>query len=244
MKKILLSFLLIINFTFSYGEGINFSDLFSKEQIFIKKIPEKKTIPPVVTLNESECLFMYNALKLKDKLSYRIFKMALKGYSKIEDKKTDYLIIVDYSKPSNEKRFFILNMKKLNLEEYTYVAHGKNSGADMAISFSNKMNSYQSSLGFYLTGKPYNGRYGYSLKLYGLEDGYNSNAFERGVVIHGSTGSEPEYIKKFGFLGRTEGCPAVPQSLNKKIIDRIKNRSVLFIYGNDTKYLRNSKYLK
>ena len=135
-------------------------------------------------------------------------------------------------------------MENFTLEDYTYVAHGKNSGADTAVSFSNKMNSYKSSVGFYLTGKPYNGRYGYSLKLFGLEDGYNSNAFKRGVVIHGASASEPEYINKFGFLGRTEGCPAVPKSLNKKIIEKIKNGSVLFIYGNDTKYLRDSKYIK
>ena len=240
MKKILLTFFSILTFTLSYGDEISFQNIINPEKVFINTIPQNKG----TYVDESQYLFLYNNFNLKDKLSYRIFKMALKGYSKISERKTKYLVIADYSKPSYEKRFFVLNMENFTLEDYTYVAHGKNSGADTAVSFSNKMNSYKSSVGFYLTGKPYNGRYGYSLKLFGLEDGYNSNAFKRGVVIHGASASEPEYIKKFGFLGRTEGCPAVPKSLNKKIIEKIKNGSVLFIYGNDTKYLRDSKYIK
>ncbi|MCF2626392.1 murein L,D-transpeptidase catalytic domain family protein [Fusobacterium perfoetens] len=240
MKKILLTFFSILTFTLSYGDEISFQNIINPEKVFINTIPQNKG----TYVDESQYLFLYNNFNLKDKLSYRIFKMALKGYSKIPERKTKYLVIADYSKPSYEKRFFVLNMENFTLEDYTYVAHGKNSGADTAVSFSNKMNSYKSSVGFYLTGKPYNGRYGYSLKLFGLEDGYNSNAFKRGVVIHGASASEPEYINKFGFLGRTEGCPAVPKSLNKKIIEKIKNGSVLFIYGNDTKYLRDSKYIK
>ncbi|WP_300357982.1 murein L,D-transpeptidase catalytic domain family protein [Fusobacterium sp.] len=240
MKKTFLFFLLISVLNNVYGEDLQIQNNFNSENLFINSIPKSVGTSP----NESKYFFLYNTFDLKDKLDYRIFKMALNGYYKIPDKKTDYLIIADYSKLSSEKRFFILNMETLKLEEYTYVAHGKNSGADLAVSFSNKLNSYKSSIGFYLTGKPYNGRYGYSLKLYGLEDGYNSNAFKRGVVIHGASASEPSYIEKFGFLGRTEGCPAVPKSMSKKIIDKIKNGSVLFIYGNDTKYLRDSKLIK
>ncbi len=240
MKKILLSFLLISVLNNVYGENLQIQNNFNNENLFLNSIPKNIGI----NSNESKYFFLYNSFDLKEKLDYRIFKMALNGYYKIQNKKTNYLIITDYSKISSEKRFFILNMETLKLEDYTYVAHGKNSGADLAVSFSNKLNSYKSSVGFYLTGKPYNGRYGYSLKLYGLEEGYNSNAFKRGVVIHGASASEPNYINKFGFLGRTEGCPAVPKSINKKIIDKIKNGSVLFIYGNDTKYLRDSKFIK
>ena len=184
MKKILLTFFSILTFTLSYGDEISFQNIINPEKVFINTTPQNKG----TYVDESQYLFLYNNFNLKDKLSYRIFKMALKGYSKISERKTKYLVIADYSKPSYE-RLFVLNMENFTLEDYTYVAHGKNSGADTAVSFSNKMNSYKSSVGFYLTGKPYNGRYGYSLKLFGLEDGYNSNAFKRGVVIHGASAS-------------------------------------------------------
>lgn len=240
MKKIILPILFIFFFNIGYGEEFQFESTTGVEKIFMDNIPQNRGN----AIDESQYMFLYNSFGLGDKLNYRIFKMALKGYSKIQDRKKDYLIIIDYSKPSSDRRFFVLNMNNFTLEDYTYVAHGKNSGADTAVSFSNKMNSYKSSIGFYLTGKTYSGRYGYSLRLFGLEDGYNSNAFKRGVVIHGAEASEPDYIRKFGFLGRTEGCPAVPKSLNKKIIEKIREGSVVFIFGNDNKYLRDSKFIK
>lgn len=230
MKKIFMLFILITIYTTSY----------SNEIILENIIPQNQE----TVIEESQYMFLYNNFQLADKINYKIFKMAVKGYSKIKNKKNNYLTIIDYSKPSNEKRFAVLNMNTLKLEDYTYVAHGKNTGAETAVSFSNKLNSYKSSLGFYLTGKTYNGRYGYSLKLYGLEERFNSNAYTRGVVIHGAEASEPEYLKKFGFLGRTEGCPAVPKSLNKNIIEKIRNGSVVFVYGNDEKYLKESALIK
>ncbi len=240
MKKIMFLIFLIISYAQSYGEGIITSQNLSPEKIFMENIgPNSGSM-----IDESRYMFLYDSFQLSGKIEYRVFKMAVKGYYKIQNKKNHYLVIADYSKPSNEKRFIVLNMNTLKSEEYTYVAHGKNTGAETAVSFSNKVNSYKSSLGFYLTGKTYNGRYGYSLRLYGLEERYNSNAFTRGVVIHGAESSEETYLKKYGFLGRTEGCPAVPKSLNRQIINKIKNGSVLFIYGNDEKYLRESEYIK
>lgn len=240
MRKILASVFLMVLSILCYSSNLQ-TENFSAEKIFMENIPLEKQ---ETTISESRYLFLYNNFQLSDKISYRVFKLAFKGYSKIENKKGNYLVIIDYSKPSNEKRFAVLNMGTLKLEDYTYVAHGKNTGTDMAISFSNKVNSYKSSLGFYLTGKTYNGRYGYSLKLYGLEEGFNSNAYTRGVVIHGADASEPEYLKKYGFLGRTEGCPAVPKTLNKGIVEKLRNGSVVFVYGNDENYLRESKLIK
>ena len=240
MKKILIIIFSILAFNIIYGDEFLFNEGLNSEKIFIDKISKGARN----FIDESQYMFLYNNFGLENKLDYQVFKMALRGYSKIKERKKKYLVVVDYSKKSNEKRFFVLNMNNFTLEDYTYVAHGKNSGADTAVSFSNKMNSYKSSLGFYLTGKTYMGRYGYSLKLYGLEEGYNSNAFKRGVVIHGASASEYEYAKKYGFLGRTEGCPALPKSLNKKIIDKIRNGSVLFIYGKDNKYLRDSELIR
>lgn len=239
IKKIRILTSLIIFSGICYGNELSFENI-TPEKLFIENIVSQEKSSAV---DESQYMFLYNNFGLSDKISYRVFKMAMKGYSKI-DKKKNYLTIIDYSKPSSEKRFVILNMNTLKLEDYTYVAHGKNSGAEMAVSFSNKLNSYKSSLGFYLTGKTYNGRYGYSLKLYGLEERFNSNAYTRGVVIHGAAASEPEHLKNYGFLGRTEGCPAVPKSLNKAIIEKIQQGSVVFVYGNDEKYLKESEMIK
>lgn len=232
MKKTLLLVVLSLTTKFMYANTTPMRDKItvSKAQIF--------------KINENEILNSYKKLNFSEKLNYKIFKMAIKGYLKIKDKKTPYFIIIDYTKPSYEKRFFLLNMESLTIENNTYVAHGKNSGIDMAITFSNKMDSYKSSLGFYLTGETYNGKFGYSLKLHGLEQHYNSNAYKRGVIIHGADTSEEKYLKNYGFLGRTEGCPALPTSINKEILNKIKNGSVLFIFADDDKYLRDSKYIK
>lgn len=191
-----------------------------------------------------ETNFLYEKYTLSDKLDYRIFKYAINGYEKIDNKNNKYLIIIDYSKSSDKKRFFLLNTETKELDTYTYVSHGKNSGVDMAITFSNKLNSYKSSLGFYLTGKSYYGKYGYSIKLYGLEDKFNSNAEVRHVVIHGFKEAEESYVKRNGFLGRTEGCPAIPKSLTEVVIKKIEKDSVVFIFANDKKYLEDSYYLK
>lgn len=234
MKKLLLFLILVFLSSFVYGEN-NGSQNSTAKNIEIQR---------GILMEDTELKTLYNEFGLQDKLNYKIFKMALNGYSKIQNKKKPYLVIVDYTKPSYEKRFLLLNMENKTLEYYTYVAHGKNSGIDKAISFSNKVNSYKSSLGFYLTGITYNGKFGLSLKLHGLEDHYNSNAYERGVIIHGSDNSEEKYIENYGFLGRTEGCPALPTSLHKEIVTKIKEGSVLFIFANDSKYIRDSKYIK
>lgn len=244
LKKIKILAVSLVFSTLSYGNELEIENI-NPEKIFIENFMEN-IIPQDrgTAVDESQYMFLYDNFRLSDKINYRIFKMAMKGYAKIDQKKNYYLTIIDYSKPSSEKRFVVLNMSTLEPEDYTYVAHGKNSGAEMAVSFSNKLNSYKSSLGFYLTGKTYNGRYGYSLKLYGLEERFNSNAYTRGVVIHGAAASEPEHLKNYGFLGRTEGCPAIPKSLNKGIIEKLQNGSVVFIYGNDEKYLRESQFIK
>ena len=104
-------------------------------------------------------------------------------------------------------------------------------------------NSYQSSLGFFVTLGEYNGAYGYSLRLKGLEENINANAEDRAIVIHGGDIVEDEYIKKFGFAGRSLGCPVLPNSLTREIIDFIKHGRVLFIYGNDEEYIDESTYL-
>lgn len=187
---------------------------------------------------------LYNRFKLEGKISYSVFKNAINGSSKIKDKNSRYLTIIDFTKPSTEPRFLVLDFKNLKLLYYTYATHGKNSGKIIPTVFSNAPNSYQSSLGFYLTDKkPYTGRYGYSLRLIGLENRFNSNAYSRAIVIHGAEYASKKYIDELGFLGRTYGCPAIPVELSKEVIDLISNKTVIYIAGNDEKYLKMSRYI-
>ena len=186
---------------------------------------------------------VYDSLSIKDKINYSIFQKAYLGYVQISNKNPGVLIIIDYSKPSNEERFYVLDLNKKKLVYSTRVAHSKNSGLEIPLEFSDDPNSQQSSLGFFVTLGEYNGAYGYSLRLKGLEENVNANAEDRAIVIHGGDIVEDEYIKKFGFAGRSLGCPVLPHSLTREIIDFIKHGRVLFIYGNDEEYVDNSAYL-
>ena len=186
---------------------------------------------------------VYDSLDIKDKIDYSIFQKAYLGYVQILNKNPGVLIIIDYSKPSNEERFYVLDLNKKKLVYSTRVAHSKNSGLEIPLQFSDDPNSYQSSLGFFVTLGEYNGAYGYSLRLKGLEENVNANAEDRAIVIHGGDIVEDEYIKKFGFAGRSLGCPVLPYSLTRQIIDFIKHGRVLFIYGNDEQYIDDSLYL-
>lgn len=174
------------------------------------------------------------------------FTNGMKGYTRLlEEKevKKEILTIVDFSLPSTEKRMWILDMTANKVLYNTYVSHGQNTGGDMATEFSNIVNSFQSSLGFYMTAETYYGRNGLSLRLDGMEEGFNSRARERYIVVHGADYSNPEFIAKNGRLGRSQGCPAVPTALSKQIIETIKEESVLFVSSPDEEYQQKSTYL-
>ncbi len=186
---------------------------------------------------------LWTDCNLQDKLSFEVFNMAVSGSLKIDNlKKKNLLTIIDFSKPSSVKRFFVIDTEKRKLLYHTYVAHGKNSGEYRPVRFSNLSGSLQSSLGFFLTGETYMGENGYSMKLEGLEQGINHNARERDIVIHGADYVSEEYIAKYGRLGRSWGCPALPLILSKEIIDVISNGSCLFVYAEDSFYLKNSNF--
>lgn len=191
---------------------------------------------------DSQIKSLYEQLHLKNKLDYSTFSQAIKGYNKIPNKKEGKITIVDFAKPSNEERFFVIDLENKKINYSTYVAHGKNTGTISAIKFSNVTNSFQSSLGFFLTANPYEGNNGYSLRLKGLEPGINSNAFRRNIVIHGADYATKEFIEKYGFLGRSLGCPAIPTEISKEVIDYIKEGTVLYIHGDDSEYFEKSVY--
>jgi hypothetical protein len=177
---------------------------------------------------------------LNNVLPFDVFSLAIRGSDKINAfKKKNLITIIDFSKPSTEKRFFVIDIVKKRLLFQTFVAHGKNSGGNSATTFSNKSESLKSSLGFYLTAETYTGKHGYSLKLDGLEKGINDNARVREIVIHGADYVSQEFIKKYGRLGRSWGCPALPVEISKEIIDVVSNGSCIFIYGVDSFYKKN-----
>jgi len=151
------------------------------------------------------------------------------------------LSIIDFSLPSNQKRLFILDTYNGKLLFNTLVAHGRNSGKLVATRFSNRRNSLMSSLGFYLTGAPFIGQHGYSLRLEGMEKGWNDHIFSRAIIMHPADYVSEDHIRQWGFLGRSEGCPAIPEELDRPIIDVIRDGSTIFVYSPDKKYLHQSR---
>lgn len=182
-------------------------------------------------------------MKLNDLIDYSVFEKVITGYKKVAPEKKEIITLIDFTKPSSEKRFFVIDLKEKKLLFASHVSHGKNSGENFATSFSNQNGSHKSSLGFYITEGTYQGKNGYSLILDGLEKGINDQAKERSIVIHGAAYSEPSAITSSGRLGRSFGCPALPRSVNKQVIDIIKGGSLLFIYADDKNYLTHSRLL-
>jgi hypothetical protein len=151
------------------------------------------------------------------------------------------LSIIDLSLPSSRKRLFVIDLNACTLIFNTYVSHGRNSGKEMATQFSNEPRSCESSLGFYVTGETYIGHHGYSLKLNGKEEGINDNACSRGIVIHSASYVNERIAKNQGYIGTSEGCPAIPKRLHRNIIEKIKNGTCLFLYSPDKFYELHSK---
>jgi hypothetical protein len=174
-------------------------------------------------------------------LSPEAFNYAYRGYEYLLDKNlvndSAYLTICDFTQSSKQKRLYLIDMLDNKILLNTYVAHGHNSGGEYATRFSNRLRSKQSSLGFYVTQNTYVGEHGLSLRMEGLEPGFNDKAYRRAIVLHGAS------CIGNGSTGRSYGCPAVPKNESKQIINTIKNGTCLFIYHPDKKYLQGSKIL-
>jgi len=192
---------------------------------------------------------VYAAVKLAETgLERNVFDLAIRGLKKLDSngklQNPDIVTIADYSQSSNKKRLYVIDLKNRKLLFNTYVAHGRNTGEEYAKSFSNVEGSLKSSLGFYVTEHPIMGSHtGFSLLIDGVEKGFNDNAIKRAIIIHGADYASENYIKKNGRLGRSWGCPALPTSLNKLIIERIKGGTCLFVYNPDKKYICKSTLL-
>jgi hypothetical protein len=197
---------------------------------------------------EVEAAALYNELSLQEKgLSEDAFEYAYKGYRNLLDrqlvKNPGYLTICDFSQSSNNKRFYLIDLNNNELLINTYVAHGRNSGGEFATKFSNKPSSLQSSLGFYITENTYFGEHGLSLKINGMEPGFNNNALKRAVVVHGADYIGENWLNSSDYMGRSYGCPAIPAKDRDQVINTIKNGTCLFIYHPSATYLKGSKIL-
>lgn len=216
---------------------------FSNAQNHLSK--EKQLALKKAELNIKE---LYNELNAAQyNLSFEAFRYAYIGYQSLKKQQRlngkELFSIIDFTKDCNSKRFYTIDLEKMKIVYNTYVAHGKKSGDRLATSFSDVAESNKSSIGFYITGSTYNGGNGYSLALHGDEKGYNSNLAKRSVVIHTADYANENYMARNGRLGRSLGCPVLPENIYKQIIDAIKDKTMIFAYYNDAKYLKTSKYL-
>jgi hypothetical protein len=175
-----------------------------------------------------------------------VFRKAVTGFINLKlankvSQTSGIITVVDFNKPSREKRMWIVDLLTKHLLINTWVAHGQGSGNDMANNFSNIDDSHKSSLGFFIADDVYFGKHGRSLRLDGMDEGFNDAARAREIVVHAAGYVGESTIAQLGRLGRSWGCPAVSPQVSNQVIDAIKGKTVFFINGNDNNY--TSKYL-
>ncbi len=156
---------------------------------------------------------------------------------------SERLAVIDYSLPSTKRRLWIFDLRKRTLVLRDLVAHGQKSGENFATQFSNQLGSYQSSLGLFRTQESYEGTHGYSLRMDGLEPGFNDRARDRDLVIHAADYVSPLWSKREGRLGRSLGCPAVRPQVARQVVDKLKDGQFMFVWYPDQHWLKSSTYL-
>ena len=178
------------------------------------------------------------------------FKAAVNAYDHAKEKgevRNHKMVLMDMSRPSTESRMWVIDMDSKKLLAQHRVAHGSGSGdprnARMATTFSNRNGSHQTSLGTYITAGTYNGKHGLSLKLDGQEGGFNSNARSRYIVMHSASYASDSFVRQHGYLGRSQGCPAMDPAVAHDVINMVKGGSAMLIFGNDANYQRHSEYI-
>jgi hypothetical protein len=206
-------------------------------------------VKPLKEVKENLNKSLYEQLGLEQLgLNERVFEKAIAGFSELCGKKIlekdTILSIADLSQSSTSKRLYVIDLANRRVLFNTYVAHGRNSGLEYATSFGNRPHSLKSSLGFYLTGTPYQGAHGLSLRLRGCERGINDRAEERGIVMHGAPYVSESFIRSNGRLGRSQGCPAVPDELCPSIVNCISGGSCLFLFYPDSSYFKKSELFR
>lgn len=182
-----------------------------------------------------------------NKLDKTVFEKAMYGYLNLQNEgklnNKNLLTIADMSKSSTQHRLWVIDLQQKKVLVNDYVAHGQGSGDEFATQFSNRNQSHQTSLGFYVTDATYSGKHGLSLHLRGMDEGYNNSAYERSVVVHGANYVSDAFVAGQGKLGRSWGCPAVSTELAPRLINMIKDGSCLFIYYPQQQYLQSAYWL-
>lgn len=212
-----------------------------------EKISTVKTIKKAET-SSSEELYKSIPFEVGHELNFEVFSKALTGFENLKksgllNDNSHLLTVCDFSMSSNTKRLWVIDLNDKKVLFNSLVAHGKNTGEEFATNFSNTDSSLQSSMGFYITDATYNGGNGYSLKLLGMDKGFNDAAYRRAIVMHGADYVSEDFAAAHKRIGRSWGCPAVPRDLTQPIINTIKGRNVLFIYYPDQNYLSKSEWL-
>jgi len=241
--RLVLSVIAILTLSWAPANPVNEID----SKTATNEIANKHSNLSPLSLLENQASTIYDAIHLENAgLSFEVFEKAYIGFLNLQtshkvSEQSSILSIADFNQSSKNKRLWIIDLKNESLLLNTWVSHGRGSGGDIATQFSNTNNSHQSSLGFYVTGEVYSGKHGRSLRLDGMDNGFNSNARSRAIVLHGASYVSPQAIKNLNRLGLSHGCPAVPLELSNKIIDLVKNKTVLYIHANSKGY--HSVYL-
>ncbi|MCX7116605.1 MAG: murein L,D-transpeptidase catalytic domain family protein [Legionellales bacterium] len=244
MRNIVLSIIGVSIACFSHADPLPHATLNPIEDI-VSEISSKYECPIALTQPVSEVEAMLH--REASGLNVAVINKALTSLqcaNKYQIVHNHILTIIDYSRPSSEKRLWIFDLKNMTLLFHTYVSHGIKTGVVLSDYFSNRNNSKASSLGVYTTDDAYFGRHGLSLKLDGLESGFNDNASHRAVVMHGGWYVEERFIKRYGRAGRSWGCPAVPDELIEPIIHTIKDKSLFVVYYPNEQWLSKSRFLR
>lgn len=218
------------------AEAFSFTDFFHKTFSFSGSN----------SADQDKAVIEKHILSQTEGLDPNVLHLALRAYGKLYQQGYDaqqILTIVDYSKPSTEPRLWVVDLKNLRVKFHEFVAHAKNSGNNVPTQFSDNPQSLQSSIGVYLTSNTYYGEHGYSLKLNGLEAGFNDKARARSIVMHAASYVSEAFARLHGRLGRSWGCFAVNPTVSNNIISNIKDGTVLFAYYPDEKWLSRSRYL-
>jgi hypothetical protein len=247
---LLLAFTVFTGFQFSEQQPITLKNETSVEEVLEPKVDgnDAKTTP----LTAADKFELYT-IALHDQLSdttlnMKALELGLKGFYTLRQKgklqDSTIITIIDFAQSGNNQRMYIIDLKQQKIIHKSLVAHGVNSGSEYPRKFSDIENSLQSSIGFYVTGEGFSCRkYGSSMRLNGCESNYNRHARSRGIIVHAAEYATQEFVDKYGLLGRSHGCPALPFKDFDKTVNTIKDGSCFFIYYPDRRYLKYSRYL-
>lgn len=232
MRQLVISLLFLASPVFSSGDlNLTVSDLKTTTHVM-----------PLEWNSGTELVerIWFNVSNEAPALRKEVLRVATQGYRILIEKgmlrEGKPLTVIDFDLPSTDRRLWIIDMDSKSLMHESLVSHGRNSGDLLARKFSNKPESFMSSLGFYLTGERYVGKHGASLRLDGLEKGINDRARSRAIVIHSADYATEIFVKRYGRLGRSLGCPALPKENYEKVIDLIQDKSCLYIHASQETY--------